>query len=359
MKKVVFLLFVNILLLSACSGEGLLDKFLKGGDSSVPVKVENIIVRERAYEVRVPAIIKPSEKVQIKKSDKVKVEKVFIKRGDTVNKGEELFTTTTPVNTTSAEELTTSLKEARADLEKNNYLFENRDRLIEEERIDQNQYDMLEDDIDESEAMVEKLQVQINALKEAPESTRITAPIGGVVSDVKALVGMTVPAGEAMAEITQVDPVSIEFELESYEASTVQPGMSIEVKLPDLSGERLRGTITKIGKSIDPGEQTFKVWASVPNRNGYLKVGMSAEVEFKSDKKQRFLLIPTDALIRERRRYYVFTVLNGAAHRVEVVPKEKQGDKTEIAKGLRETDLVITKGHEKLKEGAAVEIWGR
>jgi len=53
---------------------------------------------------------------------------------------------------------------------------------------------------------------------------------------------------------------------------------------------------------------------------------MPAEVEFKSGEKQRMYLIPDEALIRERRRYFVYTVLNGVAHKVEVVPKEKIGD---------------------------------
>ena len=162
-----------------------------------------------------------------------------------------------------------------------------------------------------------------------------------------------------MVSITQFDPIVAEFELASYESATIRPGAMVDVKLPDLSAENFKGKISKVDSTIDPDDQSFKVWASIPNPKGFLKAGMSAEIQFTTSQKQRFFLIPTEALIRERRRYYVFTVINGVAHRVEVVPKEKRGRKVEIAKGLREDDLVVVKGNDKLTEGTVVDIWGR
>lgn len=359
MKKSVFSVICAAISIQGCSSDGLLDKFLKSSDPSVPVKVEEIAISERSYEVRVPAVVKPSEIVEIVHPSDIKVTKVFINRGDTVEIGENLISIAPVDSKSSLEKLTTDLKEARAEFDKQNYLFENRDRLLDEGRIDQLQYDALDEEITTSEERLEKIQTELNLIKDASTGSTINSQLTGVVSDVSALVGMVVPAGKSMASIIKVDPISVEFDLESYEASTIEPGMRISLRLPDLSGQSLKGTISKIGKSLNPDGRTFKAWASVPNSSGYLKVGMNAEVEFKSDKKQRFLMIPVDALIREKRRYYVFTVIGGTAHKVEVVPKEKIGDRIEIAQGLKETDLVITKGHDKLREGAEVEIWAK
>jgi len=214
-------------------------------------------------------------------------------------------------------------------------------------------------ELDTNEAKIEKLQAEISRLGEQTGDISITSPIGGIVSDVTARAGMAYSANNPLATITKVDPILAVFELESYESSTVRPGMIIDVRLSDLSGKNLRGEITKVDTTLDPENKTFKTYATVPNTKGYLKVGMSAEIEFMSRKKQRFYLIPAEALIREHRRYFVFTVINGVAHKVEVVPKEKRGNRIEIAKGLRKDDLIVVKGNDKLTEGAVVDIWGR
>jgi len=340
-------------------GSGFLDKFLKGGGSTVPVTVENVLVRDRSYKIKVPAVLKPSEEVKVTMPDEVTIKRVFIAKGDAVEAGDTLFQISEKTNTSILKKYREELKDARTEVEKNSYLYNNRDRLLEEGRIDQNQYDNLEMELDTNEAKIEKLQAEISRLGEQTGDISITSPIGGIVSDVTARAGMAYSANNPLATITKVDPILAVFELESYESSTVRPGMIIDVRLSDLSGKNLRGEITKVDTTLDPENKTFKTYATVPNTKGYLKVGMSAEIEFMSRKKQRFYLIPAEALIREHRRYFVFTVINGVAHKVEVVPKEKRGNRIEIAKGLRKDDLIVVKGNDKLTEGAVVDIWGR
>lgn len=338
---------------------GFLDRFLKGGGSTVPVTIENVLVRDRAYEIKVPATLRAAEEVNITVPEEVTLKQVLVAKNDPVEEGNAIFQVAERETASLVNKYRDDLKDAKAELEKNTYLIRNRDRLLDEGRLDQNQYDGLDAEIETNEARIERLQAEISRLKDQTGNVNITSPISGVVSSINGAVGTTVAPGKTIATITKVNPILAVFELESYESSTVRPGMAVNVKLPDLSGESLKAEIAKVDPTLDPESKTFKVYASVPNQKGYLKVGMPAEVQFTSSQKQRFYLIPAEALIREHRRYFVFTVINGVAHKVEVVPKEKKGGRIEIAKGLREDDIVVVKGNDKLTEGTVVDIWGR
>ncbi|MBT3181094.1 MAG: efflux RND transporter periplasmic adaptor subunit [Deltaproteobacteria bacterium] len=361
-KTILMILFLPLVItVEGCSSDkdSLFAKLFKGGGSTVPVTVENVIIKDRSYTVEVPAVLRPSERREVTLPADATIERVYVAKGDSVAEGDPLFQISEGEIKSQLARLNDNLRDARAEFDKNSYLYNNRDRLLEEERIDQVQYDNLEIDIDTSETLVTRLQGEMAALRERPRNSSIPSPISGIVEDVSVAVGVTAAAGKPLVSITQFNPMLAEFELASYESATVNSGTNIDVRLPDLSADNFKGKIVKVDSSINPDDQSFKVWASVPNPKGFLKAGMSAEVQFTTSQKQRFFLIPSEALIRDRRRYYVFTVINGVAHRVEVVPKEKRGKRVEIAKGLREDDLVVVKGHDELTEGTVVDIWGR
>jgi len=349
------------LLLSACNnhGGGILDRLLSNRDNStVPVTVSSVRAHDKTYDIRASATIQPSNSANIVTNDKIIVKSIPVSIGSHVYAGDTILKAVKKSDNSKLKDLQLSLKTANADVDKNLYLIRNRDRLLDAGKIDQNMYDSLYDDLDASEAKIEKIQAEISKLKEASTSVELKSPINGIVSSLDVKVGNNIAEGKVVAKIINIDPMSVVFELPSYETSAIATQMPMTIELSDL-GTSFQGVIERFDTSIDPENQTFKVYANVPNKKGYLKTGMNAEVRFVSKIKHRFYLVPAEALIKKNRRYYVFTVINGIAHKIEVFPKGKKGNFIEIAKGLRQGDLVVAKGHEKLSEGSIVEIWGR
>jgi len=101
------------------------------------------------------------------------------------------------------------------------------------------------------------------------------------------------------------------------------------------------------------------VAAQIPNPTGSYKMGMAAQVEFASAEKQKYFRVPSEAVITDNRRHYVYTVSMGTAHKIPVVMRDMKDDYAEIIEGLVEGDLVVVKGNKELKEGAVVDIWRR
>lgn len=349
-----------LIAITSCSGDGdgFLDKFLKGGGSAVPVTVENVITHERSAKINVPATLEASESVNVSLPDEVTVEKILVSQNDLVEPQTPLFKISNKEGLLQSAKLRVELKEAQTTLEKNQYILKNRDRLLEEGRIDQGQYDSLEADVAANEAAVERLKQEIAKSGDKPADSTITSPISGMVTKIHASPGVSVTGGKPIISVSKLDPMNVSFELASYDSQTVQQGMSVNVLVSDL-GETIKAQVVKISPAIDMNKGTFKVWAQVANQKNFLKIGMPVEVEFKSPEKQRFFLIPENALIKDKRKHFVFTVIGGVAHRVEVVPGEKKQDRIEVVKGLKEDDIVVVKGHDKLTEGTVVDIWGR
>lgn len=352
----------SLVVSAGCTGEGsdLLIKLLKGGrGSAVPVTVENVVLREYAQKMAVPASLEASDEIEITLPAEIVIDRAYVSEGDVVEAREALFHISEEDITARIAQTRLDQREAQTKFEKNTYFLRNRDRLLDEGRIDRNQYDNLEAEVEASDAAVEKLRLEITRLEERLANTTIASPIAGVVSKRYASAGMTMPANKPLAIITTVDPIYATFRLASHMATTVRPDMAVKIRFPDLRGEEATASITSVDTTLDQKDNMFAVKAAIPNPTGYLKVGMPAEVEFISPRKQRFYLIPAEALIRQRGRYFVFKVVKGVAQKVQVIPNETRGDRVEIVKGLRDDDLVVVKGHDKLTEGAVVDIWGR
>jgi membrane fusion protein (multidrug efflux system) len=347
--------------LASCTSDkdGFIDRLFKGGGSAVPVTVTSVATVERAYEIKAMATLGPSGKDDVVLPGEATVKQVQVANGDRVASGQTLFVVSEKENSVQVAKYQSEIKDARAELDKNTYLLKNRDRLIEEGKIDQMQYDALDAKVEQDEAKIERMNAELTRMKEQIGDVNVTSPADGTVSDLAVTAGSVVAPGKTLASVIRVNSLAATFPLASYEASAAKVGMPVEMRFQDLSGEAFRGEITKVDPNIDPATNSFSVTATVQNPKGVLKVGMQAEVKFVSPERQRLYIIPEEALIKERRRYFVFTVIDGEARKMEVFPKERQGGRVEIAKGLRNDDMVVVKGHKNLTDGTVVDIWGK
>ncbi len=82
---------------------------------------------------------------------------------------------------------------------------------------------------------------------------------------------------------------------------------------------------------------------------------MFVRAEIITQEKKDVLLIPNDIVSEEGERKTVFIVNNNRAYIKEVETGLKDAKKTEIIEGLREGDLVVTVGAQRLKNGAKVQ----
>lgn len=355
------LIVAGMLFLVSCTQgqRSWLSGFFKERGSAIPVAVENVVVRERSVSIVVPATLGPSDKTEVILSNEAHIERVFVNNGSKVKEGDVLCRLSAEEYNLRLASLRAELRELQSNLEKNAYFLRNRDRLLEEGRINQDQYDNLESEVDENESRIEKVRAQIVELETRTGEVNVASPMTGIVQARMVSPGIVVPAGRPLFNIVKVNPIAVEFTLAPYEAKSVKVGMPVTIKFRDLPGEKVTANISFVGTKIDPETSRFNVRIILPNPNGVYKTGMVAQVEFESAEKQKYFSISEGAVIKDKRRHYVFTVYMGKAHRVPVRIRQIRGGKAEVIEGLMEGDIVVVRGNEELEEGTVVDIWGR
>src|SRR5690606_38730346 len=108
------------------------------------------------------------------------------------------------------------------------------------------------------------------------ERDTVRAPFDGIVDKVDAELGGSLAAGAPVATILSLDPILARGEVSERDLAHVKPGDKARVRL--VSGEEAEGTIRYISRDATPATRTFRVEVAVPNADGRIPSGMTAEV---------------------------------------------------------------------------------
>lgn len=178
-----------------------------------------------------------------------------------------------------------------------------------------------------------------------PHSTiTITAPQAGAITALGVRPGMTVVAGQTLAEISGFGTIWLEAAVPEALAADVAVGRSLSATLTAFPGERFAGRIIAILPSLDQASRTITVRAAIPNRGLRLKPGMFAEVTLAPERREA-LLVPSEALIRTGERTLVMLVQGKGRYRpAEVRIGRESNGQTEVLAGLVQGESVVISG---------------
>ena len=362
MKSAILIALAAItIVVFSCSNErgGFLSKLLRGGSTGVPVTVETVAGEEKAAISQIPASVTASDKVDISLPEDAVIESFSAAEGEAVSQGDVIAKISEEEFAVKAARLRADLREIRNKYEKDTYILRNRDRLLDEGRIDEEQYDAIEKEVSDDEDEIERIQADLTRMEGNVGEPGITSPISGVLAKRYVSAGSMVAAGTPIATVKKMDPAMLEFRVTQDIAGQIRPDTRVQVIFPTLGDRREQANVTSIDTKLDPADNRLLVRASLPNTANLYKEGMAATVEIRADATRRIYLIPESALIREPRGYFVYTVVSGKAHRVQVIPEDTRGTLIEIARGLKDDDMVVVSGQDKIEEGTAVDIWGK
>lgn len=172
----------------------------------------------------------------------------------------------------------------------------------------------------------------------------IHAPIGGVLQSLDVRTGMTVAAGQTLARINGLSTVWIEAAVPETLAGLVGVGSRATVSLAGGQAP-IEGRVSDIVPMLQDATRSLRVRIELPNRDGKLRPGMSAQVSLKRESHATALAVPTEAVIRTGKRALVMVASGqGRFKPVEVLLGREIGEQTVIAAGLDEGQQVVASG---------------
>ena len=172
----------------------------------------------------------------------------------------------------------------------------------------------------------------------------VTTPSGGVIKTLAVRNGMTVSAGQTLAEVNGLARVWLNAALPEAQAGQVRLGEAATAVLAAYPGETFTGRVTAVLPQAEAATRTLTVRIELPNPGSRLKPGMFATVRF-GGQSTPVLLVPSEALIRTGKRTLVMVAQAGGRYLpAEVTTGREAGDRTEVLAGLSEGEKVVASG---------------
>ncbi len=172
----------------------------------------------------------------------------------------------------------------------------------------------------------------------------VTTPSGGVIKTLSVRNGMTVSAGQTLAEVNGLSTVWLNAAVPEAMAGDVRLGQIATAALAAYPGQTFNGRVTAVLPQTQTESRTLTVRIELPNPGLRLRPGMFATVQF-GGLATPALLVPSEALIRTGKRTLV--MLAGPRGRftpAEVRTGREAGGRTEILAGLSEGEKVVASG---------------
>jgi membrane fusion protein (multidrug efflux system) len=270
---------------------------------------------------------------------------VYFEDGQRVAKGKTLVTL---VN----EEEVAQLASSQATFDNAQLVYERNQRLATNDAIAQ-----LE--LERSKSTAEAAQANVAAIQARLRDRVIVAPFSGVLGFRQVSTGAYVSPGQPVATLIDDSQMRLEFGVPSTAASSLRVGLPVEATTKDIPGRNFTGTLTSIDNAIDPVTLSVKVRATLPNRDGTLKAGMSMNATLTSTPRTS-LSVPEIAIIAEGSKTYVYVVDQSkqpaTVAKTEVMLGNRERGFVEVISGLQSGDLIATDGVLKLRPNAPVRM---
>lgn len=172
----------------------------------------------------------------------------------------------------------------------------------------------------------------------------IHSPIGGVIQSLEVRPGMTVTAGQSLAQVSGIATVWLNAAVPEAQATQVRVGQRADITLAAFPGESFAGRVTAILPAAQAETRTLTARIELANRGGRLRPGMFATVAFAADGAS-VLTVPSEAVIRTGTRTLVMLALSDGRYRpAEVRIGREGGGKSEVLAGLAPGEKIVTSG---------------
>lgn len=306
------------------------------------------------------------------------VEKVHVKTGQSVKKGDSLITFVNKEVEKQIDQMQLQLEQAKSQanyaLEDRNSAYKSYNKLVEkynetfspelEMQIDQMEPTLNQSNRAYKQALdqVELQKKQLNDLKESSRKT-INATISGVCKVNEKNIDNPMSQG-ALVEVTSDENI-IEGNISEYDYNKLKENDEVEV-IPINGDEKTKGTVVEISNTPESQAGSFEAnqmqnmtEQSGSNSSNFvfkiktqkpIHIGFNVQVRKKSDK----IELAKDVVKEEDSKYYVFEYKDSKAVKKEV-QLEKNTNSYTVISGLKSGDKIISKVKD-LKDNQEIKV---
>jgi len=359
----------------------------------VSVSVVRAAKRDVAVQVEATGTVSALASIDIKPQLASVLTGVHVKEGQFVQKGQLLFTLDGRADAANLARAEAQLLRDQATLADAQRQLARSQDLLSKNFVSQGAVDTSQANVDAQRAAVAADKAAIEAARVAVSYSCIAAPSSGRVGQINVFPGSSVaPSGAAMVTITQLDPISVSFNLPQRNladalqalaatrgagpakpaasaperaapraaagasgagapaASAAQSGMVLAI-LPEGRGTRV-GRLEFVDNLVDPASGTVKVKAVFGNKDQSLWPGAYVNVQLALQSLAGAVVIPQASIVQGARGTAVFVVDGeGLAAIRPVKVLQALGDEAAVS-GVRPGEKIVLDGRQNVRPGS-------
>jgi len=246
------------------------------------------------------------------------------------------------------------------------------DELLKRSTLSQSEVDRRKAQRDAAAADVQSAEAQLRTAELDLEFSRVSAPIGGRISDTKVTVGNVISGGSTqaslLATIVSIDPIYFEFDVSERAylkyarlfqmgelASPRTARNPVYVRIAGETEWTRRGEMNFLANEIGENTGTIRGRAVFDNQEGILQAGLFGQIRIIGSNTYEAVLIPDVAVVSDQSSKLVMVVGDGNVVAAQPVTLGPIVDGLRVVRsGLTGAETIVVNGVQRARSGAPV-----
>ena len=286
------------------------------------------------------------------------VNKVHVKVGDKVRKGQLLVSINNADLQAKRAQVNAGITEANAAFNNAKKDYNRFQALLAENSASQKEMDDITANFEMAKARLESANQMKNEINSQFKYSNIMAPFSGVVTSKNIEAGDMANPGMPLISIETPGKFEVMAMVPETEISRIKKGSEVEVLVKSI-GSKLKGKVTEVSTSAKNTGGQYLVKIALDKTEANILSGMFVSVQFPVEKqsKKQIILIPIEATITKGQLTGVYTVSQSETAILRWLRLGRTyGDQVEVLSGLNSDEAYIVSAESKLFNGAKIKL---
>lgn len=189
--------------------------------------------------------------------------------------------------------------------------------------------------------------------------TQILAPFDGVIVERQAQPGQYVALGAPVATLLDISDLEVEADVPADIARLLEVGREAQVQIePGVwTSAVVRAVIPNEAVTTQTRPVRFSI--TLADDDASVAAGQSVTLKIPSGAPQKVMTVPKDAIVQSGGGWTVMIANEGVAERRAVTIGRAVGDGFVVLSGLKEGEMVVVRGNERLRPGQKIQATGQ
>ena len=357
--------------------------------SGTPVETSTVEARTIRSSILASGELQYKDPVELKPEVIGKISAIPVVEGQRVRKGQvvlrldpELFQAQVAQQQAAVQQAAIAIQSQKLTVANLELQYTRQQQLYKQHLVDANSFDNLKNQLDLAntelqgrQQALEIAQAELTQSQQSLNKTVINSPLDGMVTSLPVKVGETVItgtniAGSTLMDIADPSEVLADVQVDEADIANVKLGEDANIDAVSFPDRTLHGKVQFVASSVTDTSnsvtassasqgRTFEVKIAINDKDiGLLKPGMSARAEIFTQSTPDTLAVPVQAILYENdpgsksleptSGAYVFTVVDGKAHKTTVNTGVSSDMYQAVTSGLKKGDTVVSGSYQTL-----------